>query len=150
MKDIREREKDLKDKPDRGNAMVSLPALREGNIGLVAATQIARYVTPDNPNPGWNSPEQAWAQTQGQLAWYGAMEQAGEMVQISDLRSLEKHILLWNDQSITGKKPIGYILTLEGADSIVTLEYLEIAYQYGLRAMGPAHYGPGRYANGTN
>ena len=150
VKDIRNREKSLKDKPDRGNAVVSLPALREGNIGLVVATQIARYVTPDNPNPGWNSPEQAWAQTQGQLAWYGAMEQAGEMVQISDLSSLEKHIALWNDRSISGKKRIGYILTLEGADSIVTLEYLEIAYQYGLRAIGPAHYGPGRYANGTN
>src|SRR5688572_4396018 len=148
--DIRNREKGLTDKPDRGKAVVSLPALREGNIGLVVATQIARYVTPGSPNPGWNSPEQAWAQTQGQLAWYGAMEQAGELVQISDLPSLEKHLAQWNDNSITTKKPIGYILSLEGADSLVTIGYLEIAYQYGLRAIGPAHYGPGRYANGTN
>ena len=28
--------------------------------------------------------------------------------------------------------------------------YVEKAYDYGLRALGPAHYGPGRYANGTN
>jgi membrane dipeptidase len=27
---------------------------------------------------------------------------------------------------------------------------LERAYRYGLRALGPAHYGPGRYAQGTN
>src|SRR5690606_27301903 len=47
-------------------------------------------------------------------------------------------------------KPIGYILSLEGADSIVTLHHLERAYQYGLRALGPAHYGPGRYAQGTD
>jgi membrane dipeptidase len=39
---------------------------------------------------------------------------------------------------------------LEGADSIVSLEYLEMAHQAGLRALGPAHYGPGRYAQGTN
>ena len=44
---------------------------------------------------------------------------------------------------------IGYVLTLEGADSLVTLDYLERAYGYGLRAIGPAHYGPGRYAPGT-
>src|SRR5690606_28614278 len=29
------------------------------------------------------------------------------------------------------------------------LSYLEEAYQNGLRALGPAHYGPGRYADGT-
>jgi len=47
-------------------------------------------------------------------------------------------------------KPIGYILSLEGADSFVTLDNLHIAHEYGLRAVGPAHYGPGRYANGTD
>ena len=67
--EINAREKGLKDKPDRGNAIVSLPGLRKGNIGLVIATQIARYVAPDNSLPGWHSAEQAWAQTQGQLAW---------------------------------------------------------------------------------
>ncbi|MEO8583805.1 MAG: membrane dipeptidase, partial [Flavitalea sp.] len=46
--------------------------------------------------------------------------------------------------------PVGYILSLEGADSLLTPQYLERAYEYGLRAVGPAHYGPGRYANGTN
>lgn len=147
---IREREQGMTDKPDRGKGVVSFPALREGNIGLVVATQIARYVTPGSPIPGWNSPEQAWAHTQGQLAWYRAMEEAGELVQITDLPSLEKHLALWNDAAITSKKPIGYILSLEGADSLITVEHLEIAYQYGLRAVGPAHYGPGRYANGTN
>jgi membrane dipeptidase len=45
--------------------------------------------------------------------------------------------------------PIGYILTLEGADSIVTLKHLERSYAQGLRALGPAHYGPGIYAQGT-
>jgi len=67
---IRERERGLTDKPDRAKGTVSLPALRKANIGLVVATQIARYVSPENPLPGWHSPWQAWAQTQGQLAWY--------------------------------------------------------------------------------
>jgi len=147
---IRDREKGLTDKLDRGKGMVSLPELRKGNIGLVVATQIARYTAPGNPLPGWHSPEQAWAQTQGQLAWYKAMEEAGEMTMIKDGKALEKHLALWQDESIPSKtKPIGFILSLEGADSLVHLSYLERAYEYGLRALGPAHYGAGRYAPGT-
>src|SRR5277367_3690253 len=95
VSEINEREKDLTDKPDRGKGVVSLPELRKGNIGLVVGTQIGRYVALENPLPGWHSPEQAWAQTQGQLAWYNAMEEAGEMVQINNRESLENHIKLW-------------------------------------------------------
>lgn len=148
--EINAREKGLTDKPDRERAVVSLPDLRNGNIGLVVATQIARYVAAGNPLPGWHSPEQAWAQTQGQLAWYKAMEDAGEMVQIKDLEGLEKHINLWLHELPWTTKPIGYILSLEGADSIVDVSHLQKAYDYGLRALGLSHYGPGRYANGTD
>lgn len=148
--EIRERETGLTDKPDRGKNMVSLPALREGKIGLVVATQIARYVRKGSPLAGWHSPEQAWAQTQAQIAWYRAMVEEGEMVQIMDLPALEAHIKLWEDESVSNqKKPVGFILSLEGADSLVNLSYLEKAYSYGLRALGPAHYGEGRYAGGT-
>ena len=150
IREIREREKDMTDKPDRGNGVVCFEELRKGNIGLVVATQIARYVAPDNNLPGWHSPEQAWAQTQAQLAWYKAMEEAGEMVQITNLQQLEQHLERWNNGVAPAKKPIGYILSLEGADSIVNVSYLERAYNYGLRAVGPGHYGPGRYAQGTN
>ena len=147
---INQREKGMTDKPDRAKATVSLPALREGNIGLVVATQIARYVAENNPLPGWHSPEQAWAQTQGQLAWYKTMEDAGEMVMIKNKTALDAHVALWLNDEPNDQKPIGYILSLEGADSIVTPAYLEKAYSMGLRAIGPAHYGPGRYANGTD
>jgi membrane dipeptidase len=148
--DIRDREKGMHDKPDRERNTVSLPALREGQTGLVIATQIARYVKKDSVLPGWFSPEQAWAQTQAQLAWYQTMELAGEMVQVKNRQALETHIRLWEDESVPdSKKPVGFILSLEGADSLVNLDYLGKAYGYGLRALGPAHYGPGRYAGGT-
>jgi membrane dipeptidase len=157
---IRDRERGLTDKPDRGKGTVSLPELRRGGVGLVVATQIARYVAEDNPLPGWHSPAQAWAQTQGQLAWYKTMEELGEMIMISDLTKLDRHLGLWNMKEDGGKpaagspgagpKPIGYILSLEGADSMIQPSWLERAYANGLRAVGPAHYGPGRYANGTD
>jgi len=104
VSEIREREEGMSDKPDRGKNTVSLPAMREGNIGLCMATQIARFVKKGSPIPGWNSQHQAWAQTQGQLAWYKTMEKAGEMVQIKDKEGLEKHLKLWNSDE--PKKPI--------------------------------------------
>jgi len=150
LAELNQREEGLTDKPDRAKAVVTLPELRKGNIGLVVATQIGRYVAPGNLLPGWHSPEQAWAQTQGQVAWYKAMEDVGQMVQVNNLASLEKHLAYWNDGEPTETKAVGYILSLEGADSIITVQHLERAYNYGLRAVGPAHYGPGRYAQGTD
>lgn len=146
--EIRESESGMTDKPDRGKNTVSFEAMRKGNIGLCVATQIARYVKKSSSLPGWNSPQQAWAHTQGQLAWYRSMEAAGELVQITDLEGLDNHLKLW--ESPKSDVPVGYILSLEGADSIVTIDHLEIAHGYGLRAIGPAHYGPGSYAHGTN
>ena len=145
--EIRQREQRLTDKPDRGRGTVSFDELRRGGVRLCVATQIARYVAPGNPLSGWHSPEQAWAMTQGQLAWYRAMEARGELTQIRDLDGLERHLA--TIESSADGKAIGYILSLEGADSIVTLRHLERAYADGLRAIGPAHYGPGVYANGT-
>ncbi len=148
---IRAREAGLTDRPDRGRNTVSLPELRRGRIGLVVATQIARYVAPGNPLPGWHSAEQAWAQTQGQLAWYREMEKAGEMTAVTDLASLEAHLAAWQAPAADPEAlPIGYIRSLEGADSLVTVDYLRQAVRDGLRAVGPAHYGPGRYAPGTH
>mgnify|MGYP001264856914 CR=1 FL=1 len=150
IKEIRKREKALTDKPDRGNGVVNFAELRKGDIGLVVATQIARYVAPGNPLPGWHSPQQAWAQTQAQRAWYETMVEAGELIQIKNPKQLRTHVNRWTDADSKDSLPIGFILSLEGADSIVDLHYLEKAWSYGLRAIGPGHYGPGRYAQGTN
>jgi membrane dipeptidase len=161
---IRRWELNMKDRVDRGNNTVCFPEMRRGRVGLCVATQIGRYSPYFHRLPGWSSPEQAWAQTQGQLAWYRAMEEAGEMVQIRNRQQLDQHLDLWFKASFADdataytvesrrqptKLPIGYILSLEGADSIISPKHLERSYEQGLRALGPAHYGPGRYAHGTD
>lgn len=153
IEEIRARERQMTDKPDRAHGTVSFAEMRRGHVGLCVATQIARYVAPHNPLRGWHSPEQAWAMTQGQLAWYRAMEERGELVQIADRAALDAHLERWTHlpaQDAQPEVPIGCVLSLEGADSLVTLAHLERAYAQGLRAVGPAHYGPGVYANGTD
>ncbi|MEM6765039.1 MAG: membrane dipeptidase [Bacteroidota bacterium] len=148
LQEINRLEEGLADKPDRGKATISFQEMRSGKVGLCMATQIARYVTPENPLPGWNSPEQAWAHTQAQLAWYHSMVEVGELRQIKEATELHQHVSDWEEDD--KNTPIGFILSLEGADSILSMEHLERAWEYGLRAVGPAHYGPGVYAMGTD
>ncbi len=148
VRQIRTLEEGMDDKPDRGKNTVSLPAMREGNIGMCIATLIGRYAKPSHPLGGWRSPSQAWSMIQGQLAWYREMERLGEITQIVDTASLNQHVKLWDTEP--GYQSIGYLMSLEGADSILSEEHLQILYDQGLRAIGPAHYGPGTYAYGTN
>lgn len=149
--EIRASEAGMNDKPGRGQGTVCFPEMRRGSIGLAVATQIARVDTKNALGvvARWNSPAQAWSATQAQLAWYKTMEEAGELTPIRSREELDRHVALWRKPA-SECKPIGYILSLEGADSLVTLDHLERACAQGLRAVGPAHYGEGIYAPGTN
>jgi membrane dipeptidase len=143
---IRNSETGMKDLAGRGRGTVSLPEMRKAGIGLCVATQIAGCMKPAGPVGAWENPQQAWSMTQQQLAWYHAMEKEGELRQIQSWSQIKAHLEAWDRDS--ANTPIGYILSLEGADSIRTLDDLGTAHEYGLRALGPAHYGVGRYALG--
>ncbi|MCK0148037.1 dipeptidase [Arenibacter sp. F26102] len=155
---IRDNEKylQLSDYQDRGKGTVALPEMREGNIGLVFTTMISRVSKQGTPLEtmtltGWHSPQQAYANAQCQLHWYRQMEELGELTPITTSLELKNHYEYWiSDANSKTKKPIGYILALEGADSIVNLDYLHHYYTQGLRSIGLSHFGPGRYAFGTH
>lgn len=149
---IRRREIGMTDQVFRSRGTVCFPEMRRGNVGLCVATQIARSVDYFSRMPGWTSPEQAWAITQGQLAWYREMEACGELVPIRNRAELDAHLDLWlkRTPTSTDKLPIGYVLSLEGADSIVSWRHLEQSVSNGLRALGPVHYGPGVHGMGTD
>lgn len=144
--EIRATEAGMTDLAGRARGAVSFPEMRKANIGFCVATLIGGCMQPAGPVASWRSPAQAWAMTQGQLAWYRAMEQDGQLRLIASASDLDDHRSRWNDQPEAA--PIGYILSLEGADSIRHLDDLQLAYQNGMRALGPAHYGTGRYALG--
>lgn len=146
LESIRREEAGRTDLKGRGGGVVSFPEMRRGNVGICVATLIAGCMKPRGPVVSWNSPEQAWAQTQGQLAWYRILEEQGYLRQIGKAEMLEAHRREWMEAPES--TPIGYVLSLEGADSLVNLTYLERAWEAGLRAVGPAHYGAGRYALG--
>lgn len=152
--EVRRAEAGMSDRRGRGTGTVTFPEMRRGQVGVCVGTLIAPCSRPENPIPGWHSAEAAWAQIHGQLAWYGAMADAGEISLIDDLESLRAALDAWQGTSAEharrASQPIGVIVSLEGADPILRLDQLEDLRAAGLRALGPAHYGAGRYANGTN
>lgn len=162
IEEIRQTEQGMTDKPDRAKGTVCFPEMRRGDIGLCVATLIARHAPYPSNLPGWQSQEQAWAQIQGQFQWYKEMERQNLLSMIRDAASLKKHVDTWAEQSEQAgaeqseqagaqkDRSIGYVLSLEGADSIVSMEHLEQMAEQGLSAIGPVHYGPGVYGYGTD
>ncbi|MGO8701523.1 MAG: dipeptidase [Limisphaerales bacterium] len=147
--EIRAAEAGLRDKAGREHGTVCLPEMRRGRVGLAVATQIGRVTDKIHGDSVavWHSAAQAWAMTQAQWAWYRALEEAGEIKIITSRAELEQSAALWRSG---GTSAIGCVLSLEGADSLISIGHLERAWSRGLRAIGLAHYGPGRYAQGTN
>lgn len=90
----------------------------------------------------------AAAMAQGQLAYYRILEKQGYLRRLDDWRSIEMHFGEWQSSAGTNA-PLGYILSMEGADPIQSPEDLQHWWNYGLRALGLAHYGPSAYAHGT-
>lgn len=77
LDEVRYREQGMTDKLDRAKGVITFDEMRRGNIGICVATQIARYVSLDNPLPGWHSPEIAWSITQ--RSWLGTARWSGSV-----------------------------------------------------------------------
>lgn len=151
--DMRDHEKHRPGKP-RGKCTVSLPEMRRANIGLCLATVLARSRPESNPTAepprtdiDYVNQEAAYAMAQGQLAWYRLMERQGHLRQIKTRADLDDIYKQW--QQGKDDAPIGYILSMEGADPIFDINEVDGWYADGLRTVCLAHYGPSAYAMGT-
>ena len=136
----------------RGQNTVALPEMRRGSVFLCFATALARSTPVQVPHVDFHSPAQACASAQGQLAWYRAMERLGELVIITSLEQLDAHVHAWKEHLAgdKGESPApGIIPCMESADPILEPEDLSDWQAAGIRLIGPAHYGMGRYAGGT-
>lgn len=145
--EIRQREADQPGK-SRGQGTVSFPALRQGKVGLVIATLLARLHRPGlmPAFQRYDSMDAAYAATMGQVAYYRALSDQGVLRWIRDAASLQAHVADW----LAGREaPLGFILSMEGADPILYPEQVQQWWELGLRIIGPAHYGVSPYAHGT-
>ena len=149
---LRTQEGNLTD-PGRGQGTVALPAMRKGRVALCFATLLARSTGQVVQLVDYASPEQAYAIAQGQLAYYHALNESGDVQLIKNLTELNNHILAWEhwekDTQQT-QPPLGLIISMESADPIMKPNQLPAWKEAGVRIIGPAHYGSGRYAGGTS
>jgi membrane dipeptidase len=147
--EIRRRESDMEGK-GRGRNTVSFAELRRGQVGLFIATLLARLLRP-NLMPAiqrYSSMPAAYAAAHGQLAYYRALEQEGLLRWIKDRPTLDAHLRAWQEAP-DGQLPLGFILSMEGADPVLSPEQVLEWWEAGLRIIGPAHYGVSPYAHGT-
>lgn len=153
--ELRRLEHEMTDEPCRGRATVTLPEMRRANVSICVATLLARSGPEQQAKQSLRrsdadhaSPMIAHASVHAQLAYYRVLEDAGEVVIIQtsdDLRNL------WDRQAnlVEEMIPLGIILSMEGADPMICPDSAESWQSNGLRIVGLAHYGQGRYAAGT-
>ncbi len=126
---------------------LSLPELKKAEIGICLTTLLARQEKEINHSFGWTTPETCYAMAHAHLAWYRAMERAGQMKMLKTRGDLQAHVAAWNQNPAAA--PLGFVLTMEGADPVLEPETIDEFHEHGLRAIGLTHYGANRYGGGT-
>ncbi len=132
---------------------VAYPEMRQGRVALSFATLLARSTGQPVPHVDFANPAQSYGIARGQLHYYDALERQGEIRIVRDLDSLKQLWGQWAAWETAGAEgatpPLGFVISMEGADPIQQPEQLEEWYGLGLRLLGITHYGQGRYAGGT-
>lgn len=154
LAEIAKAEETLFDTPFRTRPTVSLPELRRGGITTCIATVLARHKPQGakfkRASIDYPTAAQAFAAGQASIAWYQQMERDGALVILKSAAELKAH---WEAANATSPeaspRPLGVVLSMEGADPIVAPEQLGLWYRQGVRIIGLAHYGPHPYAFGT-
>lgn len=138
--------------PGRGQGTVALPELCRGRVALCFATLLARSTGRPEAHVDYSSVAQACGAAQGQLAYYRALAKEGLVRLVTNRAELDDHITAWQNWERDPQQetpPPGFVISMESADPIPNVDELFAWEQAGVRVIGPAHYGPGRYAGGT-
>jgi membrane dipeptidase len=145
--EIRTLEAGMNEKSRAANT-VAFPEMRRGEVAVCLATLLARANSKGRSMLDFRTQEIASAMAQGQLAFYRILESQGQLRMLRDWRSLEAHLQAWNP-SDGDSSPLGFILSMEGADPILSPSQIPDWWENGLRVVGMAHYGVSAYAHGT-
>jgi len=147
VSEIRDSEAGMAQK-GRARGTTTFPEMRRGEVMLSLATVISRTQRAGNPRPGAACQEISYAKAQGQLAYYRVLESQGKVRMLEDWPALRSYLQLCQDDP--AQAPLGFILSMEGADPIVWPGQVESWWEDGLRVVSLSHYGLSAYAYGTD
>ena len=143
---IREAEAGMGQK-GRGAGVACFEELRRGGIGLIFVTVHCRLASLGRRFAGVRTQDIAYARAMGELSYYRLMASRGVLRQIRDRAGLDAHLSEWERDP--QQAPIGFVLTMEGADPIVGPEQVGEWWDDGLRIVSLVHYGISSYSHGT-
>jgi membrane dipeptidase len=132
----------------RARNTVAFPEMRQGEVAVCLATVLARASNLGEALLDYRTREIACAMAKGQVAYYRIMEARGLLRMLKDWRAVETHLEEWKG-SHSSSTPLGFILSMEGADPILTPSSVKEWWDDGLRVVGLAHFGLSAYAHGT-
>jgi membrane dipeptidase len=89
----------------------------------------------------------AYGFAMGCLAYYRQLEAEGICRLLTDWPGVRAHLASW--EADRANTPLGFVISMEGADPIVSPEQVPHWYAAGLRIVSLVHYGVSRYAHGT-
>lgn len=130
-------------------AFASLPEMRKGGVtaALMKFTVRRRYA--GSVLFGYAGAEACYGAARGQVAYYHALASSGEGVVLVTSAQLREHTASWEEQEDRTSLPVGFVLSMEGADPILHPEQVHEWWELGVRVVSLTHYGPSAYAHGT-
>ncbi len=135
----------------RGTGTVSFPEMRRGRVALSSATVISRTHFPGSLSSGLRAQELSYGVAQGQLSYYRILERQGIVRIITDLPSLREHMAAWQaweSNPAQRQPPLGFVISMEGADPITGPDEVAGWWDQGLRIVSLCHYGLSAYGTG--
>ncbi len=145
VNEIRQQEAGMTEK-GRATGTVAFPEMRSGDVGVCLATVLARLKM-KGLWTGYRTPEISYAIGRGQLAYYRVLEKEGIARIITERETLDAHTREW--QQNRERTPFGFILAMEGADSVLNPEDVDSWWREGIRVLSLVHYSANAYAHGT-
>ncbi|HEX6983801.1 MAG TPA: membrane dipeptidase [Planctomycetaceae bacterium] len=157
LEELNDQEAGLTDQPFRGRATTTLPELRRAGVAVCLATLLARSGPKHVRQPSYRRSDLDFGLREGaalschaQLAYYRLLERRGLIRLIRTAAELDDH---WSAYVAAGDRretvPLGVVLTMEGADPILSPDEAGLWWEEGVRAVGITHYGFSHYGAGT-
>ena len=154
-------------------AMASLPEMRRAGIAAAVVKVASDGQREGNVLAGALPPHRAYAVGQGYLAYFRALEREGQIRLLRTADAFRDHMDDWlavdartsaepggtgsasdTDADVLARDafrdlPLGAILGMEGAHSVVAPDQLDEWWDAGVRLISLGHYGMSPYAHGT-
>ena len=130
--------------------LATIPEMRRGGVAGALVKVVGRIFRDDDRNPaGYRTGEIAYAAAQSHLAYYRILERRGAARLLCSGADVADHFATWESATDFDELPIGMVIGMEGADSILWPEMVHDWWDDGLRVISLSHYGKSVYCHGT-